>query len=92
MNASYPGYLNGVIAANIRAERARCRMSQEDIAGYMRNLGWKWVRQTIGVIENAERRVTAAELIALAGIFGVPITTLTSTPTITTSNHERNTQ
>lgn len=32
----------------------------------MRSLGWKWVRQTVGEVENNRRRLTAEELLGLA--------------------------
>lgn len=32
----------------------------------MRELGWKWVRQTVGEIENNRRRVSTDELIGLS--------------------------
>lgn len=32
----------------------------------MRHLGWKWVRQTVGEVENDRRRVTAEEVLGVA--------------------------
>lgn len=60
------------IAANIRAERARARLSQKDVAGAMRERGYAyWHQQTAGAAERGERRVTADELIVLAGVLGI---------------------
>ena len=40
----------------------------------MRALGWKWVRQTVGEVENNRRRLTTGEL------FGVALALETSLP------------
>lgn len=65
------------IVANIRAERARTQMRQEDLVLAMQALGFtNWCRQTVGVIERGGRRVTADEIIGLARIFGVPVSVL----------------
>lgn len=56
-----------VIAANIRATRARKRLLQADVVDRMRALGYTdWHRQTLGKVERGERRLTAEELPALA--------------------------
>jgi len=57
------------IAANIRAERARRRLSQKQVADGMRHLGYgNWHPQTVGAVERCERYVQADELIALAEV------------------------
>ena len=57
------------IAANIRAERARRRLSQRQVADAMRHLGYdNWHQQTVGAVERGERYVQADELIALAEV------------------------
>jgi 8-oxo-dGTP diphosphatase len=55
-----------ILAGNIAAARARRRLDQQDLADRMRALGWKWVRQTVGEVENNRRRLTAGEILGLA--------------------------
>jgi transcriptional regulator with XRE-family HTH domain len=55
-----------ILAGNIAAARGRRRLQQSDLADRMRALGWKWVRQTVGEIENGRRRVSCDELIGLS--------------------------
>lgn len=63
-----------MIVSNIRAERARSGMRQEDVVTAMHALGYTtWHRQTLGKIERGERRVLADELFSLAEIMGVPV-------------------
>lgn len=50
----------------IAAARVRRRLQQSDLADRMRALGWKWVRQTVGEVENSNRRLTAEEIFGLA--------------------------
>jgi transcriptional regulator with XRE-family HTH domain len=58
-----------LIAANIRAYRARRAMSQREVADAMRAAGhYKWRYQTMSVIERGERRVTADEILGLARV------------------------
>ena len=65
------------IAANIRAERARANISQDDLAEQMRDLGFpEWRRQTVGSSEHGRRRVSCEEAIGLAWILKTDITTL----------------
>lgn len=67
-----PAVIQRAVAANIRAERARARLSQQDVADAMQARGFAyWRQQTTGATERGERRVTADELIALAGVLGV---------------------
>lgn len=61
------------IAANIRAERARANIGQQELAERMEALGWKWVRQTVGQVEGGTRRATADELIGLALCLDIPV-------------------
>lgn len=64
-----PAVIQGAVAANIRAERARARLSQQDVAGAMQARGFAyWRQQTTGAVERGERRVTADELVALANV------------------------
>jgi transcriptional regulator with XRE-family HTH domain len=55
-----PEEIDSVIAANVRALRARRRERQEDLA---LELGWS--RPTVGSLENGTRRVTVADAVAL---------------------------
>ena len=55
-----------ILAGNIAAARVRRRLQQSDLADRMRALGWKWVRQTVGEVENNNRRLTAEEIFGLA--------------------------
>jgi transcriptional regulator with XRE-family HTH domain len=65
------------IAANIRAERARAGISQDDVARQMRDLGFPaWQRGTVSLAEQAKRRVTCDEAIGLAWILKTNISTL----------------
>lgn len=55
-----PVSLASVVAANVRAQRARQRLTQQELAD---ELGWS--RPSLGLLENESRRVTlddAAEL------------------------------
>jgi transcriptional regulator with XRE-family HTH domain len=73
MTDASPATIQRVIAANIRAERARARLSQQEVADAMSERGFTyWRQQTAGATERGERRVTADELTALAGVFGAP--------------------
>lgn len=55
-----------ILAVNIRAARVRLGLDQKDVAERMREIGWKWVRQTVGETEGGRRRLTADEVLALA--------------------------
>lgn len=69
------------IAGNLRACRARNRLSQADIAREMRVLGFRWHQQTLGRLENCERGLLAEEVIALAEILNtLPGQLLSRTP------------
>jgi transcriptional regulator with XRE-family HTH domain len=68
---------SAVLAANIRAERARACLSQMTLAELMREVGFgHWLHQTVGASERGERRVTAEEVLGLAKVLGVPAGTL----------------
>lgn len=59
------------IAANVRAERARRRWSQADLAERL-----MWSRSTVGDLESGRRKVAADDLPALCIAFGVPLADL----------------
>jgi len=83
----FPGGVRAAIAANIRAERARARLSQQAVADGMRDYGYiSWYPQTAGQVERGSRPVHADELIALAGVLGTAPDTLWR---VTPSNHMR---
>ncbi len=57
---------SGLVAANIRAARARLGITQAKVARRMRRLGFDWYQQTTGAVERGDRRIGAEELVALA--------------------------
>lgn len=59
------------IKQRIKAAREAKGMSQADLAGYMDARGYEFKQQTINKIEKGDRKVSAAELVALAGSLGV---------------------
>ena len=66
-----------IVAANIRAARARAGLGQALIVERMRALGFTtWHRQTLGKIERGERRLLAAEVMALAWVLETTISAL----------------
>jgi transcriptional regulator with XRE-family HTH domain len=60
--------IGDVIAANVRAERARRRWTQADLG---ERVGWP--RSSVSDVESGRRRVTADDLVALCVAFGVPL-------------------
>lgn len=70
--------IGSALAANIRAERARAALSQQEAADKMAALGYDcWSRQTLAQIERGRRRVVAEELPGLALTFGCSVAKLT---------------
>ena len=58
-----------IIAANLRAYRARRNFGQDHVVQEMRALGFRhWRRQTLSRVEKCERRVLAEEIIGLAKV------------------------
>lgn len=56
-----------VLAKNVRAARSRAGLTQDELAGRMRALGYAaWLYQTVGNVEKGKRRVTAEEVLGLA--------------------------
>jgi hypothetical protein len=55
-----------VITANVKAQRARMRLKQADVAARMQAFGLRWHYQTVGAVERGERPLTAEELIWLS--------------------------
>ena len=63
-----PEDIDALVAANVRALRARRRQRQEDLA---LELGWS--RPTVGSLENGSRRVTLADAVALCRVLEVDL-------------------
>lgn len=63
--------LGDVIAANVRAERARRKWKQSDLADL---LGWE--RASVGHLESGRRSVKASDLPALCRAFGISLDAL----------------
>lgn len=56
-----------------RVAQLRGDMSQKDLAEKMRGYGWKWVQQTVGIVEKGERPLRLTEASDLVQILGVPL-------------------
>lgn len=63
--------LGDVVSAAVRAERARLRLTQEQLA---RRLGWS--TSTLGDLESGKRRPTVDDLPLLCEALGVPMAEL----------------
>ena len=62
-----PAECGKLLAANVRAARARARLSQAATAERMQALGFtNWYAQTMGQIEREERQLLASEVHGLA--------------------------
>jgi transcriptional regulator with XRE-family HTH domain len=59
---TYETPLAEVITASVKAQRARMRLKQADVAARMQAFGLKWHYQTVGAVERGERPLTAEEL------------------------------
>jgi transcriptional regulator with XRE-family HTH domain len=55
-----------LISANIKAQRARLGLTQDDVAARMRAFGFRWHYQTAGAVERGSRPLGAEELAWLA--------------------------
>lgn len=55
-----------ILAANVRAARARLDLEQDVLAARMKALGYGWHRQTVGTVERARRRLSAEEILGLS--------------------------
>jgi transcriptional regulator with XRE-family HTH domain len=72
-----------LIAANIRAYRARRNLKMEEVAAGMREFGHtSWVRQTVASVEQGRRRVTADEILGLARVLNTFPVHLISEPRV----------
>jgi hypothetical protein len=62
-----PHTYEDVLARNASALRSRARLNQDLVAARMRALGYTaWLRQTVANVEKGKRRLTGAEMHALA--------------------------
>ena len=69
--------LGDVVAAAVRAERARLRMTQDQLA---RRLGWS--TSTLSALESGQRRPAVDDLPALCEALGVPLSELLRRATV----------
>jgi transcriptional regulator with XRE-family HTH domain len=73
-----PATYDEILAANLRAARARKGLGQESLAARMRALGMtQWIRQTVAASEKGKRRITAEEVFKLALALQTSIPALT---------------
>ncbi|MGH3370818.1 MAG: helix-turn-helix domain-containing protein [Nocardioidaceae bacterium] len=56
-------------------QRKNLGMSQTDVAKAMHNLGFRWHQVTVGRVESGVRPLRLDEGFALAGLFGIDLTT-----------------
>jgi len=66
-----PAAYGEILAANVRAARARADLTQSAVAKRMRQLGARWHFQTVGAVERGERPLSAYEVPALACVLGI---------------------
>jgi transcriptional regulator with XRE-family HTH domain len=69
-----------ILAANVRAARARLGIKQENLAARMTALGWRWYRQTASEVEAGKRRLVAEEMLGLAIALETTVDVLTLPP------------
>jgi transcriptional regulator with XRE-family HTH domain len=67
-----PAY-SEILAANVRAARARLHISQASVARRMTALGYRWTRQTVSEVEANDRRLLAEEAFALGFCLQTPV-------------------
>ena len=67
------GRPSDALAANVRAYRVLRRMTQDELAARMTQLGHCWGRSTVSAVEGGGRNVSVDELFGLAASFGVSI-------------------
>ncbi len=69
---------SSVLAANLKAARARLGVTQASCAARMKALGFDWYPQTVGNTERGSRRLAAEELLGLAYALETTIASLTA--------------
>jgi transcriptional regulator with XRE-family HTH domain len=65
-----------VDAAEWQPDAVADDLEQAHVAARMRDLGHRWVKQTVSEVERGNRRVTAAELLSLTVVLGATIADL----------------
>lgn len=63
-----PEEMDAVVAGNVRAQRARLQLRQEDLADEM-----GWSRPVVSAIESGSRRVTLADAVALCRVLEIDL-------------------
>jgi transcriptional regulator with XRE-family HTH domain len=64
-----------LIARRLRQVRETCQLTQSDVAAAMTQMGFVWTRVTVAEVEGEQhRRVSLAEWLGLALVFGIPAT------------------
>jgi transcriptional regulator with XRE-family HTH domain len=72
-----PAEYDDLLAANLRAERARIHLDQASVVEQMRGLGFTtWHRQTLGNVERGGRRLLASEIFGLAMVLNTSVRSL----------------
>jgi transcriptional regulator with XRE-family HTH domain len=72
--------LEHVMARSIAELRKESRLTQQDLACRMRTVGLNWTPNRVTQIETLRRTVSLLEAVALAWVFGVPVTRLMAGP------------
>lgn len=68
-----PEELDGLVASNVRAHRARLKLRQLDLADDM-----GWAPSTVSAVEAGTRRITLADAVALCGALQIDLRQLLS--------------
>lgn len=68
MRGVEPDEMDAVIAGNVRAQRARLQLRQEDLADEM-----GWSRPVISAIETGNRRITLPDAVALCRVLQIDL-------------------
>ena len=71
LSSMAPESVDAVIAGNVRAARARLRLTQQELAD---ELGWS--RPALGSLENGTRRITVADAASLCRALGIDLAEL----------------
>lgn len=77
-----------IVGAHVRDLRRAAGLSQGELADLMEQLGYSWVRQTVGEVEAGRRRLAWDELMSLSAIFDMAPTALIAGPSQSTTYGE----
>jgi transcriptional regulator with XRE-family HTH domain len=69
-------FLSEVVARNLRNYRALRRLTQDDVAAVLDQLGHRWTAGIVGFVERGDRTVAIDELAGLAVALGVSVAAL----------------